>query len=93
MAKHFLVSFIRGLSQITWNGSRPHFACLEAGAQLFLRKLEHRLCLGKPCGKGCSRRKNNPQDRRDREDAVLSDRTLQLKSSGLRNASGWEGLK
>ncbi len=28
-----------GLGQMTWNGSRPHFACLEAAGQLLLRKI------------------------------------------------------
>ncbi len=32
-------SSMLNLSQITWNGFRPHSACLEAAWQLSLRKL------------------------------------------------------
>ena len=39
MFKQFLSLFILGLSKITWNGFRPHFACREAIQQLFRRKI------------------------------------------------------
>ena len=39
MFKQFLSLFILGLSKLTWNGFRPHFACREAIQQLFRRKL------------------------------------------------------
>jgi hypothetical protein len=69
---------VHAVSQATWNGFRPHFACLEAGGQFSLRelggkgfidffasadaaldasscalKLEHSLCQGMACDKGC----------------------------------------
>lgn len=46
------------LSEITRNGFRPRFACLEAEEKLFLRKLEPCLYLGLACGKGCRSRKS-----------------------------------
>jgi hypothetical protein len=39
MVKQFLRSSMLSSSQSTSNGSRPHFACLEAIQQLSLRKL------------------------------------------------------
>jgi hypothetical protein len=39
MIKQCLRSSMLSGSQITQNGSRPHFACLEAAGQLLLRKL------------------------------------------------------
>ena len=39
MVKQSLKSFKSDVSQIIWNGFRPHFACLEAARQLSLRKL------------------------------------------------------
>jgi hypothetical protein len=32
-------SSMLNLNQTTWNGFKPHFACIEAAGQLLLRKL------------------------------------------------------
>jgi hypothetical protein len=39
MVKHFSRSFMLGLRQSTWNGSKPRFAHFEAARQFLLRKM------------------------------------------------------